>query len=89
VRDGWPLSDLRFAAVWPGVRRAGLAKAEPGVMPGQRRRRRRLDQIRLNSANTARTTPHGRRRADDARTRRRGAWLCWLPGLPNTAGGPD
>ena len=28
----------------PGVRRAGLPKAEPGTLaPGQRRRRRRLD----------------------------------------------
>ena len=42
---------MRGLRVRPGVRRAGLAKAEPPALtPGQRRRRRRLDQIWLNSA---------------------------------------
>jgi hypothetical protein len=39
--------DLRTPPEGPGVRRAGLAKAEPGADAGprrRRRRRRRLDQ---------------------------------------------
>ena len=36
--------------VWPGVRRAGLPRQSPALTPGQRRRRRRLDPVRLNSA---------------------------------------
>ena len=35
---------------WPGVRRAGLPRPSPALTPGQRRRRRRLDLVRLNSA---------------------------------------
>src|SRR5437016_5831310 len=35
---------------WPGVRRAGLPRQSPALTPGQRRRRRRPDSIRLNSA---------------------------------------
>ena len=42
--------DLRACEVRPGVRRAGLPRQSPPLTPGQRRRRRRLDQIRLNSA---------------------------------------
>jgi hypothetical protein len=36
--------------LWPGVRRAGLPRQSPAREPGQRRCRRRLDLIRLNSA---------------------------------------
>ena len=36
--------------IWPGVRRAGLPRLSPALTPGQRRRRRRLDLVRLNSA---------------------------------------
>ena len=36
--------------VWPGVRRAGLPRQSPPLTPGQWRRRRRLDPVRLNSA---------------------------------------
>jgi integrase len=37
------LLDLRDLRIWPGVRRAGLAKRlSPAPTPGQRRRRRRL-----------------------------------------------
>ena len=43
-------------SVWPGVRRAGLPRLSPALTPGQRRRRRRLDQIRLNSAADKRGT---------------------------------
>lgn len=32
------------------LRRAGLARQSPARKPGQRRHRRRLDQVRLNSA---------------------------------------
>ena len=38
------LLDLRDLRIWPGVRRAGLAKRlSPAPTPGQGRRRRRLD----------------------------------------------
>jgi len=47
--------------VWPGVRRAGLPRQSPALTPGQRRRRRRLDQIRLNSANAAQVHSAGAR----------------------------
>ena len=50
-RPDWRLIYMRTFALRPGVRPGRAAKAEPGALtPGQRRRRRRLDQIRLNSA---------------------------------------
>jgi integrase len=39
-----------LCAIWPGVRRAGLPKAEPGTDAGPRRRRRRLDDLRHTAA---------------------------------------
>ena len=40
--SGWTSADQ--ATKWPGVRRAGL-RLSPALTPGQRRRRRRLDEV--------------------------------------------
>jgi hypothetical protein len=61
-RDGVRPADLRLLRVWPGVRRAGLPRLSPAQEPGQRRRRRRLDQVRHDSA-TDRTAAQAGKRA--------------------------
>jgi hypothetical protein len=51
LRDGGSGLDLPARVLWPGVRRPGLAQGRrPALTPGQGRRRRRLDLVRLNSA---------------------------------------
>jgi len=43
-RDAWSRLNHRALRVWPGVRRAASPRRSPALTPGQRRRRRRLDQ---------------------------------------------
>ena len=65
-RDTWSARKAATSSAWsaqrmsqpdrrcqrgrPGVRRAGLTRQSPALTPGQRRRRRRLDIVRRNSA---------------------------------------